>query len=109
MPTRNRAHHIAIHTPQDDAAKRITYCREAIIEDDAGHMVARALVQPDDLVVPFVPAIATTVRTVVDPVTGQSVTFSGAGLAAWIAQDYDERNAADITPAPAALAEEPQP
>jgi hypothetical protein len=98
MTTRNRCHFIGIHTPQDDAAKRVTFCRESIIEDEAGIMQGRTLTQPADLVVPFLPELAATVRTVTDPVAGQPVTFSGAALAAWMTAEYEARNAADITP-----------
>jgi len=97
MQTRNRCHHIAISTPQDDTQKRVTFCREAILESE-GVMIGRALVQPADLVVPFVPDLATTVRMVSDPVTGTVVTFSGAALALWMTAEYDARNLADITP-----------
>lgn len=90
--TRNRCHFIGIATPQDDAAKRVTFCREAILEDDAGVMIGKALEQPADLVVPFLPDLAATVRTVADPVTGQDVTFSGAALAAWMTAEYEFRN-----------------
>jgi len=96
MP-RNRCHFIGIYTPQDDAAKRVTFCRERIIEED-GVMVGKTLDQPADLVAPFLPTLATTVRTVTDPVTGQDVTFSGAALAAWMTAEYEARNTADITP-----------
>lgn len=96
MPTRNRCHFIGIATPQDDAQKRVTFCREAILEDEKGTMIGRALVQPGDLVVPFMPDLATVVRTVVDPLTGKGVTFSGAALAAWMTDEYDARNLADM-------------
>lgn len=92
MTTRNRCHFIGIHTPQDDAAKRVTFCREGIIED-GDVMIGKTLDQPGDIVVPFLPDLATTVRTVTDPVTGQDVTFSGAALAAWMTAEYEARNA----------------
>jgi hypothetical protein len=98
MTTRNRCHFIGIATPQDDTQKRITFCREAILEDANGVMQGRALAQPADLAVPFLPDLATSVRTIADPVTGQPVTFSGAALALWITQEYDARNLSDITP-----------
>jgi hypothetical protein len=98
MTTRNRCHFIGISTPQDDAQKRVTFCREAILEDADGTMIGRALTQPADIVVPFLPELAATVRTVTDPVTGQPVTFSGAALAAWMAAECEARNIADITP-----------
>jgi len=101
MQTRTRCHHIAISTPQDDAAKRVTFCREAIIETDDGEMIGKALTQPADIVVPFLPDLATTMHTVTDPITGAEVTFSGAALANWITAEYEARNA---PPAP-----EPEP
>jgi len=97
MTTRNRCHFIGIHTPQDDAQKRVTFCREGIIEDEAGVMIGKTLTQPADLVVPFLPDLATTVRTVTDSVTGQPVTFSGAALAAWMTAEYEARNTTNIT------------
>jgi hypothetical protein len=99
MTTRNRCHFIGISTPQDDAQKRVTFCREGIIEDESGVMIGKTLTQPADLVVPFLPDLASQVRTVTDPVTGQPVTFSGAALAAWMAAESDARNLADIAPA----------
>jgi len=92
MQTRTRCHHIAISTPQDDTQKRVTFCREAIIETDDGEMIGRALTQPADIVVPFLPDLAATVHTVTDP-NGAEVTFSGAALAAWITVEYEARNA----------------
>ena len=91
MITRTRCHFVGIATPQDDAAKRVTFCRETILEED-GVMLGKALTQPADLVVPFLPDLAATVRTVTDPVTGQDVTFSGAALAAWMTAEYEARN-----------------
>lgn len=99
MP-RNRCHFIGIYTPQDDALKRVTFCRERIIEDGDGVMLGKTLEQPSDLVVPFLPSLATTVRTVVDPLTGVEVTFSGAALATWMTAEYEAQNLADITPVP---------
>ena len=58
MITRTRCHFIGIATPQDDAAKRVTFCRETILEDEAGVMLGKALTQPADLVVPFMPDLA---------------------------------------------------
>jgi len=101
MQTRTRCHHIAISTPQDDAQKRVTFCREAILEDDAGTMLGRALTQPADIVVPFLPDLATTMHTVTDPITGAEVTFSGAALALWITAEYEARNAPLFTMNPA--------
>ena len=98
MTTRNRCHFIGIATPQDDAQKRVTFCREAILEDADGVMIGRALVQPADLAVPFMPDLAATVRTVSDPVTGTVVTFSGAALALWMTAEYDQRNLVAETP-----------
>jgi hypothetical protein len=106
MNTRTRCHHIAISTPQDDAAKRVTFCREAIIETDEGEMVGRALTQPADIVVPFLPDLATTMHTVTDPITGQPVTFSGAALALWITAEYEARNA---PVAPPEVSDTPEP
>jgi len=93
MQTRNRCHFIGIHTPQDDAQKRVTFCRESIIETDDGEMIGRALTQPADIVVPFLPDLAATMHTVTDPITGAEVTFSGAALANWITAEYEARNA----------------
>lgn len=97
MITRTRCHFIGIATPQDDTQKRVTFCRETILEDE-GVMLGKALTQPTDLVVPFLPDLAATVRTVTDLVTGQEVTFSGAALAAWMTAEYEARNLADLTP-----------
>ena len=97
MITRTRCHFIGISTPQDDTQKRFTFCRETILEDE-GVMLGKALTQPTDLVVPFLPELASTVRTVTDAVTGQEVTFSGAALAAWMTAEYEARNPADLTP-----------
>lgn len=105
MITRTRCHFIGISTPQDDAQKRVTFCRETILEDEAGVMLGKALTQPADLVVPFMPDLAATVRTVTDPVTGQEVTFSGAALAAWMTAEYEARNLTDLTP-PAVVPQE---
>lgn len=107
MITRTRCHFVGIATPQDDTQKRVTFCRETILEDE-GVMLGKALTQPTDLVVPFLPDLAATVRTVTDPVTGQEVTFSGAALAAWMTAEYEARNLADLTP-PATVPQEPQP
>ena len=107
MP-RNRCHFIGIYTPQDDAQKRVTFCREAILEDEAGVMLGRALVQPADLQAPFLPDLASSVRTVSDQVTGQTVTFSGAALAAWMMAEYEARNISDIT-TPATVPQESAP
>lgn len=92
MITRTRCHFIGIATPQDDTQKRVTFCRETILEED-GVMVGKALTQPTDLVVPFLPELAATVRTVTSTVTGLPVTFSGADLAAWMTAEYEARNA----------------
>jgi hypothetical protein len=100
MQTRTRCHHIAISTPQDDAQKRVTFCRETILESDDGLMLGKTVDQPSDLVVPFL-ELATITHTVADPITGAEVTFSGAALAAWITAEYEARNA---PPAP-----EPEP
>ena len=92
MQTRTRCHFIGIHTPQDDTQKRVTFCRESVIETDDGTMIGKSLDQPADIVVPFLPDLASVSHTVTDPVTGEDVTFSGAALAAWITAEYEARN-----------------
>jgi hypothetical protein len=99
MQTRTRCHHIAISTPQNDGAKRVTFCRESILETDDGYILGKTIDQPADIVVPFLD-LATITHTVTDPITGQEVTFSGAALAAWITAEYEARNAPVVAPAP---------
>lgn len=93
MPIRTRCHFIGIHTPQDDAQKRVTYCREAIIHDGDGIKAGLALDQPGDLTVPFA-VLAPTVHTVIDARTGQQVEITGAMIAEWMGLDFDARQAA---------------
>lgn len=93
MKNRTRCHFIGIYSPQDDAQKRVTWCRETILEDDAGSQIGKADKQPPDLTANFADIAATT-HTVTDPVTGQSVTFSAAALALWLGVDFDARQAA---------------
>jgi hypothetical protein len=93
ITARNRCFRVEIETPPDDSAKVISYHREGVLED-SGVEIGRAKVQPRPLRLPFVPTLATQVRTVFDPVLGVEVTLSGAGLAAWITADFDERNTA---------------
>jgi len=105
MQTRTRCHHIAISTPQNDGAKRVTFCRETILESDDGLMLGKTVDQPSDIVVPFLDLVAT-MHTVADPITGAEVTFSGAALASWITAEYEARNA---PVAPPAVSDTPEP
>jgi hypothetical protein len=96
MQTRTRCHHIAISTPQDDAKKLVTFCREKINEveiDGVLTRIGKTDDQPSDVVTNFVADIAPTIRTVYDAVQGKEVTFSGAAMAAWISAEADVRNA----------------
>jgi hypothetical protein len=91
--TRTRCFRVEIESPPADAAKSIAYHRERVIEED-GEIIGKAKTQPDSIRLPF-RDLATVVRTVTDPVTGQEVRCSAAAIAAWITADYEERNAAD--------------
>jgi hypothetical protein len=93
MSLRNRTFRTEIETPPEDTGKSVSYHRQRVIEE-GGLIIGVATDQPGPLVIPFLPDLATTVRTVADPVTGQTVTISGAGLALWITADYEARNAA---------------
>jgi hypothetical protein len=98
MITRTRSFRVEIETPADDYAKSVAYHRQTVIED-GGEILGLAKVQPTPIRVPFLPTLAATVRTVTDQVTGQTVTISGAGIAAWITADYEARHAADLVEA----------
>jgi hypothetical protein len=91
---RTRCFRVEIETPPNDAEKSVAYHRDRILED-GDTIVGRAVAQPSAIRTPFLPGLAQTVREIVDPVTGETVRMSGAGLAAWITADYEERNAAD--------------
>lgn len=95
MNTRTRCHFIGIYSPHpsEPAPRRTTWCREKVLEDEAGAKVGLTSDQPGDLTANFADIAATT-HTVTDPVTGQSVTFSAAALALWLGVDFDARQAA---------------
>jgi hypothetical protein len=88
LTTRNRCFRVEIETPMEDSAKSIKFHREAVIEDGET-FIGMAKDQPKAIEIPFLPTAAMTVLTVTDPVTGQQVTISGAGIAAWITAEYD--------------------
>lgn len=93
MPTIIRSYRVEIETPEDDQAKTVKHHREANITDAQGVTIGKALVQPGPLGFRFMDE-ATTLRTFTDPVTGQEITISIAGIAAAIRADYDARQAA---------------
>lgn len=107
ITTRTRCHHIGIHCPPDDDAKRITWCLEDVLED-GGAIIGKPTAQPADMRASFAD-IATTVHTVTDPVTGQTSTFSAAAIALWLGVDVDERIAAAKAAAEATANQESTP
>lgn len=83
-----RCFRVEIETPRDDAAKSVAFHREQVIDQD-GVILGKTSDQPPSIRVPFLPGLATTVREIADPVTGQTVRLSGAGIAAWITAEYE--------------------
>jgi hypothetical protein len=94
ITTRTRCFRVEIETPPDDSSKSIAFHRETVLEEN-GVIVGLTKSQPASIRLPFLPGLATTVREIADPVTGQAVTISGAGIAAWITAEYEAQLAAE--------------
>ena len=91
--TKRRCYRIEIENSYT-SGKSLSYHQEDIEVDAEGGYYSKA---PAPSLSYPIEQIVTGVYEVVDPVTGQTVSFSGAAVALWIEQDY-------ITKATAALA-----
>ena len=83
--------------PEGTTGKSIAYHQQDCVKAADGSTVA--LVAAPSLHVPL-NDVARGVYTVADPVTGLTVTFSGAAVLDWLSQDYVVRVTASLVPAP---------
>lgn len=89
---KRRAFKIEIENPSQ-GNKTVFYHQKDILLSGAEEIGERRV---ESMQIPFMPDIATKTITVNDPVTGQTVTFSGAAVAIWIEQDYYDRASAQV-------------
>lgn len=97
LRTKRRAARIEIQNPYNPASaeKSISYIQEDVQVDANGNYLTSA---PAPVLYFPVDQIITTTYEVVDPVTGQTVTISGAAIALWLEQDYVVRATAALQP-----------
>ena len=93
VQTKTRSFRVEIETPEDDALKGVTYHRHTLLKDD-GVTIGLAKDQPQAISFTFADEAATVI-TYVSPIDGKTKQIAIAEIAAAIAQDYDNRQAAE--------------
>lgn len=92
LRTKRRTFRIEVENPMG-TDKMVRYHQEDVLVDPQDNRVSAS--QSGTLTVAFADLAGTTYE-ITDPVTGQTVTLSGAAIALWIESDYCARAAAAL-------------